>query len=248
LKFADWFPVYLQILPKLNLDIQKDFLCSLILSNLDSVCDRDLTLKLLKKMAGQKTLVIGAGPSLRNSLVQKFIADHSYFSIIAADGATELCLKLNVVPNYVVTDLDGNIKSLFEANDRGSTLLIHGHGDNIDKVIKYGPRFNNVVATTQIFPLSNVFNFGGFTDGDRCVFLADEFKSPEIWLIGMDFDLPSGYFSKKVLIKQELKRKKLSIGKQLVGWLAGKSSSKILNITTRSNFNSLISGVANYRL
>jgi len=233
---------------KLNLNIQKDFLSSLILSNLVSAHDIDMPLQLLKMIVGHKTLVIGAGPSLRDSMVQKFIADHSYFPIIAADGATELCLKLNVVPNFVVTDLDGNIKSLFEANNRGSTMLIHGHGDNIDKVIKYGSKFNNVVATTQSLPLSNVFNFGGFTDGDRCVFLADEFESPEIWLIGMDFDLPPGCFSKKGLIEQELKRKKLSIGKQLVGWLAGKSSSKILNITTRPNFNSLISGVTNHRL
>ncbi len=132
MKFADWFPIYLQILSKLNLDIQKDFLSSLILSNLVPVNDIDVTLQLLRKIVGQKTLVIGAGPSLRDSMVQKFITDHSYFSIIAADGATELCLKLNVVPNFVVTDLDGNIKSLFEANDRGSTMLIHGHGDNIE--------------------------------------------------------------------------------------------------------------------
>jgi uncharacterized Rossmann fold enzyme len=248
LEFANWFPLYLQILSKLNLDIQKDFSSSLILSKLVSVNDKDITLQLLKKMIGQRTLVIGAGPSLNNHLVQKFIADHSCHSIIAADGATELCLKLNVIPNFIVTDLDGHVKSLIEANDRGSTLLIHGHGDNIDKVIKHVSRFNNVIATTQVFPLSNVFNFGGFTDGDRCVFLADEFKSPEIWLVGMDFDLPPGYFSKKGLISHELKMKKLSIGKQLVGYLARRSSSKILNVATRPSFNSLISGVTNLRL
>ncbi|MEZ5336103.1 MAG: hypothetical protein R2741_13165 [Methanolobus sp.] len=34
----------------------------------------------------------------------------------------------------------------------------------------------------------NVYNFGGFSDGDRCVYLAKEFGAASITLIGFDFD------------------------------------------------------------
>ena len=41
-------------------------------------------------------------------------------------------------------------------------------------------------------PVKNVYNFGGFTDGDRSVFWAEEFGAKEIILIGMDFGIHIG--------------------------------------------------------
>ena len=34
-------------------------------------------------------------------------------------------------------------------------------------------KFVNAAASTQGKPMGHVHNYGGFTDGDRCVFLAD---------------------------------------------------------------------------
>jgi 2-amino-4-hydroxy-6-hydroxymethyldihydropteridine diphosphokinase len=245
MKFIDWYPYYLEIVFGLNLDVKKDFLSSLLLSNL--VSDRSLNLSYFKKLKNKKILVIGAGPSIEEPLIQKFIKDHSNFIIISADGATELCLQLNIIPDFVVTDLDGDIDSLISANKIGSMLLVHAHGDNIDKILKFVPRFKQFIGTTQFIPLQNIYNFGGFTDGDRCVFLADEFQSTEIWLVGMDFTSSIGYFSKKMRYNFKLKKKKLSIGKHLIEILAKKSNSHLFNVTT-FKFNSVINGVIDYKL
>ena len=43
------------------------------------------------------------------------------------------------------------------------------------------------MATTQSAPFGEVHNFGGFTDGDRCVFLADHFAATRIILCGFNF-------------------------------------------------------------
>ncbi len=246
MRFAVWYPYYLKISSNLHLDIKKDILSSLILSNL--MPDESSDLDCLKKLNNKKILIVGAGPSIEDSLVQKFIRDRSDFVIISSDGSTELCLQLNIVPDFVVTDLDGDIDSLLSANKSGSKLVIHAHGDNIDKILKFAPRFGNFVGTTQVFPLLNVFNFGGFTDGDRCVFLADEFQCAEIWLVGMDFGSSIGYFSKKRrTCNLNLKRKKLIIGKNLIEMLAKRSESTMINVTTLK-FNSLINGTVEYKL
>jgi uncharacterized Rossmann fold enzyme len=51
------------------------------------------------------------------------------------------------------------------------------------------PRFKgNVVGTTQAAPLPHVYNFGGFSDGDRAVFAADELGASKITLVGVDLD------------------------------------------------------------
>jgi 2-amino-4-hydroxy-6-hydroxymethyldihydropteridine diphosphokinase len=245
MRFGDWYPHYLELLPKLNLDIKKDFQSSLILSGL--ISDRSPGLNHFKKLTNEKVLVIGAGPSIEEPLIQKFIKDHSNFIIISADGATELCLELGIVPDFVVTDLDGDINSLLSSNKLGSTLIIHSHGDNIKKILKFVPKFMHFFGTTQVFPLQNVYNFGGFTDGDRCVFLADEFKAAEIWLIGMDFASPVGHFSKKIITSLTLKKKKLCIAKHLIEMMAKNSNSVLLNVSS-FKFNSVINGIINYKL
>ena len=51
---------------------------------------------------------------------------------------------------------------------------------------------NPVIGTTQIEPISDVYNFGGFTDGDRAVFLAEHFGAKEIELVGFDFEAAEG--------------------------------------------------------
>jgi hypothetical protein len=45
-----------------------------------------------------------------------------------------------------------------------------------------------VVGTTQSTPLAHVHNFGGFTDGDRAVFAADDLGASGITILGFDLD------------------------------------------------------------
>ena len=48
-------------------------------------------------------------------------------------------------------------------------------------------KIKNCIGTTQTNPFNKIQNFGGFTDGDRGVFLASHFDAKKIILFGMDF-------------------------------------------------------------
>lgn len=91
MNFVNWYPHYLEILYSLNLEIKKDILSSLFLSNL--ISNKSSSLNYFKKLNNKKTLIIGAGPSIEDPSIQKFIKEHSNFIIISADGSTELCLQ-----------------------------------------------------------------------------------------------------------------------------------------------------------
>lgn len=256
--FNNWYPYYLTIARLLNIQIQRDFLNSLNLSTLkpNELADP----KCFRKIQNSKALVIGAGPSIEESPVQDYILEICNCSkgksdtsmsenpvVIAADGATEMCLDLGIIPDFVVTDLDGDYESLVRADSGGSIMVIHAHGDNFDKITSQVPYFSNVVGTTQNFPLKNVYNFGGFTDGDRSISIAIEFLAREILLVGMDFDSEIGFFSKRKMPNVELKKQKLQIGKYLVGMLLENSSALITHITT-SHHDSSFYGVNKYNI
>jgi uncharacterized Rossmann fold enzyme len=90
-------------------------------------------------------------------------------------------------------------------------VVVHAHGDNIALLKHWVPRFKGpLVATTQSNPLPHVHNFGGFSDGDRAVFAADELGAEQITLIGFDLD------DKNV---DPLKRKKLIWARKLLALL-----------------------------
>jgi uncharacterized Rossmann fold enzyme len=162
-------------------------------------------------ISGKPVLVCGNSPGLRNELLE---LDLSAFVIIAADGASAALMDLGRVPEVICTDLDGNSEDDIEkeilACAQGSTVLIHAHGDNMDKLEKYVPRFRRFIATTQAGPFDHVYNFGGFSDGDRCVFVAREFGAKSIKLVGFDFEDP---------MVNPIKKKKLNWAKELIGML-----------------------------
>jgi uncharacterized Rossmann fold enzyme len=87
--------------------------------------------------------------------------------------------------------------ALQNSEKRGAIMVVHAHGDNIDMIKKMVPKFRKVVGTTQVMPLANVHNFGGFTDGDRAVFLAEEFGAKKVVLVGMDLGDSIGKYSKE---------------------------------------------------
>ena len=84
--------------------------------------------------------------------------------------------------------------------------------------------------------MGNIHNFGGFTDGDRCVFLANRFKAKKIILFGMDFGTTIGEYSKYVVTNKTMKIRKLHRGKKLLEWLAQKSRSELYSTTTLKGF------------
>ena len=173
-------------------------------------------------------MVCGNAPSLEKEFLLYSRQKCSEDLFIAADGAASVLIKCGRVPDIIVTDLDGNhpndaIKEI-EATDRGALLLIHAHGDNISILEKYMPSMienikkGTVFPTCQCRPPIGLLNFGGFTDGDRCVFLAGSFQASKIMLMGFDFN------DRNVT---DLKKKKLECAKKLIQLLASENPGKI---------------------
>ncbi|MDP6459592.1 MAG: DUF115 domain-containing protein [Candidatus Hydrothermarchaeota archaeon] len=213
--YAEWRIFYEDILRDFGFSEENDIKAVRILNDLV----KPLPLEVLEeKIADKRVCIYGSGQSLEK------VEDFPRCAKIAADGATTYLLGKGIVPEVVVTDLDGMIEDLYKANGEGSIMVIHAHGDNLDKIKVYAREFTRVIPTCQCEPLGNLQNFGGFTDGDRAVFLAVHFKAREIVLYGMDFEGVGKYsFSKDTPIK----RKKLKWGKRLIDYLRQKGDIKI---------------------
>ncbi|MGB2842668.1 MAG: 6-hydroxymethylpterin diphosphokinase MptE-like protein [Halobacteriota archaeon] len=214
MKYSDWEPIYEKILEDFGFDREKDDEAARVALELITRKGRvrkNVKQEIEKLIKGKRVIICGNAPCLERDVREreKELNISSSSRVIAADGATSVLLRNAIIPNLVVTDLDGDVADIIHANRLGSIIVVHAHGDNIEMLKKVLPALNeNVICTTQSEPLRNVHNFGGFTDGDRCVFLAKEFGAKEIELIGFDFE------DKHV---SEKKKKKLKWAKRLIG-------------------------------
>jgi uncharacterized Rossmann fold enzyme len=197
--YEEWEEYYDLILEDFGFDRQKDELSARLLS--DRLVGEETTQEELAELIGGKTVTIaGDGPNLEDEM------DRAKGILISADEATSVLLERGLMPDIVMTDLDGKIEDLVNANESGAIVIIHAHGDNPDAIRQHAGSFRGkVMGTTQSLPSGKICNFGGFTDGDRGVFLADHFGATEINLIGFDFDNPRDK-GKNV----EMKKKKLN--------------------------------------
>ena len=226
MQFVNWFPYYQDIRKKMGYSTEEDQKAAHILSNLIKRKNLDPSI-LDKKIKGKRVLAIGAGPDL--DLYTSFIKKNRSFVKIVADGAVKFLIENNIKPDIVVTDLDGDPKFLLKAEKLGAIMVIHAHGDNVNLMKKYIPKFRKIIGTTQVMPLKHVYNFGGFTDGDRCVFLAEEFGAKDIVLVGMSFDGKIGKYSKQIIGDVKIKKEKLQIGKKLLQILAKNTKSNLFD-------------------
>ncbi len=204
MEFDEWEPLYTEILADFGFDRSEDEKSARILSDLLGGSAGTLA-DLRGIISGKAVAVCGNAPSLASDL-QSIGQDQI---IIAADGATTVLLEKGMVPDVIVTDLDGTIDDIVSASKKGSFVVVHAHGDNIPAVRSVVPRLERarVLGTTQSEPSNNIRNFGGFSDGDRCVFLAKTFHARSIALFGFDYDDPD---------VGEIKRKKLVWAKRLI--------------------------------
>ncbi|MBW6518955.1 MAG: DUF115 domain-containing protein [ANME-2 cluster archaeon] len=188
MKFEDWEPIYKEIIKDMGYDRTQDEQAAGLLSGLLFSIEQSRLApvrKLTELVQGKDVLVCGNAPSLAHELAD---VDPSGYCIIAADGATAHIMDAGLVPHIIVTDLDGAVASEIEASNRGAVMVVHAHGDNVDTVQAIVPGLYHIIGSTQAAPLENVYNFGGFTDGDRCVFLAVEFDAASVTMIGFDFN------------------------------------------------------------
>ncbi|MEM4700339.1 MAG: 6-hydroxymethylpterin diphosphokinase MptE-like protein [Candidatus Nezhaarchaeales archaeon] len=224
----EWMPLYYEIALELGLDPAEDRRATLLLSAL--LQPRPSPVDALERLlAGRRAAVFGAGPSLEEALERLDLrALRERFTLLAADGATSALVERGVDPHIICTDLDGRVEDQLASNARGSVAVVHAHGDNVPALERYVPSFEGpVVGSTQVEPAPRVYNFGGFTDGDRCAFLALWGGATEVLLIGMDLGPRVGRYSKPWLSGDAeawgRKAAKNRIAKRLLEWLARRS-------------------------
>ena len=252
--FEEWAPTYRQILKDFNFSEKRDADSAAYLSQIYqkqvSQSERENTFENLKSQIFGKCVVIcGNAPALEKDLAGYFNEEMGQWIQktdasgclnggkimsqtdqkkvwMASDGAAVVLLKQKILPDIIVTDLDGknpdDAEIEIKAADDGALLVIHAHGDNQNKLEKYAPklekRLNRIIPTCQCLPPANIYNFGGFTDGDRGLFLAEELGAAHIVLLGFDFEDTH---------VTDLKKKKLAWAEKLIRQRMQKNPGKI---------------------
>lgn len=202
MRWEEWSKFYGRILEEFGYSREEDERAARILSEISR--GKRIPLSSVRMLIhGADVVVCGNGPNLRDDVLN---VDRSKV-FIAADGATSTLVKEGIIPQLIVTDLDGNVHDIIGCNRMGSIVVVHAHGDNIDKLVQYVPKLSSILCTTQSQPFDEVYNFGGFTDGDRCFFLAKELGASSIQLIGFYFDDES---------VDDVKRRKLLWARRLI--------------------------------
>jgi len=183
MRFDEWEPIYESILrdfgyPRAGDERARDAMAAYAtpfdLDRLD--CD------------GESVAVVGAAPGLEATADRVADADR----VFAASTAADVVRAAGHDVDLLVTDLDKNPETARALTREDTPVAAHAHGDNVPLIEEWMPRFerDHVLATTQAAPVDSVYNFGGFTDGDRAAFLADALGAAELRFVGWDFDDP----------------------------------------------------------
>lgn len=177
LEFEDWEPLYEEIISDFGYSKESDKRSAEILVNRRGTD----SLSPLKDMEGRKVEI--GGPRYSETDIQ--------FKV-AAGAALNHMVDKGIEPDLVVTDLDGDTELQLRMNRKGIPVVMHAHGDNMGLIKRWSERFDGtVISTCQCEPpKEGIYNFGGFTDGDRAVFLADHFDAKSVTLNGWDFEEP----------------------------------------------------------
>ncbi|MCX8173820.1 MAG: DUF115 domain-containing protein [Thermoplasmata archaeon] len=218
MNFDEWEPIYLKILQDFGFSRVDDEVAGVTLFNL-------LSGKNLVKLTEFEELLIGKVVCVVGNAPHTFEALPDADVYIAADGAAKKMLEHGTLPAIITTDLDGDVNAQIKANNEGTIVVVHAHGDNIPLLQKYVPRFRGkIIGSTQSTPYTRLINFGGFTDGDRAVCLAAHFEAREILLKNFDFEDVSAEEPEV----REIKLKKLKWAKKIIENCGKKSAIKFV--------------------
>lgn len=212
-----WNQRYEEILRRFGYKKSLDEQAAVILDSIIKPIDDS---EIFSIISAKTVFVIGSGPSLKRSI--KTLKKFKKIPKIVADSAVKPIYENGIKPDIVVTDLDGDIPTLRRLGKKETVFVVHAHGDNISN-LPLSLYFSRCIGSTQTKEIGNMKNFGGFTDGDRAVFLAKHYGAKKIILFGMDFDGPIGDYSSTKDSELKVKREKLKVGKSLLEWLVKKN-------------------------
>ena len=238
--FNEWEGWYKEILDTLGFSREGDentaALLDKILDEKGCLTIEEFSDEIMKKKDTSKFIVVGAGPSIKKHI--KYVKENydlNDYLIVSADGATTAMLEDDLVPDIVATDLDGKMEDLLAANSLGSYFVIHAHGDNEELIVKWTTSFDKILGTTQSKPVGHLYNFGGFTDGDRAMFFTLALGCEEMVLAGMDFGTTVTKYSRPNIEgatgpADEIKTKKLIFAERLLAWIKENTDVNVINL------------------
>lgn len=184
MELKEWLKIYDEILRDFNFSRAKDEEAARLISELGK--EKLLECKVLECIKDREVAIVG-GAYQGEKIHQEFV--------ITAGKALE---KVDIIPRIHVTDLEESPEKILKLEEAGCILVFHAHGDNMERIREIVPKVRKFVATTQCEPFDRVYNFGGFTDGDRAVLMAKKFGAKKIVLYGFDFERGEGLKLKKL--------------------------------------------------
>ncbi len=190
MEYSRWAPTYERIRADLGFAMAQEVAAADALVALlpPAALDRPLE-RIADRLRGRETIVVGDAPGSGPPPLWRLASPGPRPAILAADGATASCVRAGLVPDVIVTDLDGPVASEVTANQRGALVVIHAHGDNRAAVADWGPQFSGELAGSWAGPpRDGLLDVGGFTDGDRGAYLAEHVGARRILLWGFDFE------------------------------------------------------------
>ena len=192
-ELEEWFKIYRKIVKELEIDEKKDYEARDLIIELAK--GKLLDLKALKrKISGKSVAVIGY--AIKKDEFKKIKED----IVITAGKSLAKVKEISraYVPDIHVTDLEEE-ELIVELEKKGCLIVVHAHGDNMERIKRIVPKLSKFVATTQVIPKEKVYNFGGFTDGDRAAIIAKKMGAKMIKLYGFDFESANSTLKRKKL-------------------------------------------------
>jgi 2-amino-4-hydroxy-6-hydroxymethyldihydropteridine diphosphokinase len=226
MRYAAWAPRYEAIRTDFGFPFDREAAAARALESLLRPGDRaDPIARVARRLAGRDAIVVGEAPGGGAPPIWRLGSSERKPAVVAADGATVRCLDAGLVPDVIVTDLDGPVPAEVTASGRGSLVVVHAHGDNLPALERWVPEFpGEVVGSWAGEPRDGLIDPGGFTDGDRAAYLAEEVRASRILLWAFDFEA----VSEGDTALGERKLRKLRWARQLLAELAGSTSVPIL--------------------
>ncbi|WP_457558111.1 6-hydroxymethylpterin diphosphokinase MptE-like protein [Candidatus Harpocratesius sp.] len=147
----------------------------------------------------------GAGPNLDDHIQKmhdQWINHRDSFYIVAADGSANALALFDIIPDLVISDFDGlTPQQMCNLLDQNIILVVLAHGDNYQNLSSYSSifkKYSRIIGTTQASARYPIINPGGFTDGDRGIFLLHHLLplQKSFFLFGYEFKSKIGKYSK----------------------------------------------------
>jgi len=194
MRLEEWYKFYDQILKDFGFSREEDERAAKIMHKLgkNKLLDQSV---LENKIKGKSVAIVGGA-------IENFEFNED---LVISSGKAVVKIIDKVTPQIHVTDMEEEDNLLINLEKNGCILVLHAHGDNINRIKSVVPKLGNFVGTTQSKPFNKIYNFTGFTDGDRAAIIAKKFKASRIKLYGFDFEKAEG-----------IKRKKLKWAKKIL--------------------------------